>query len=146
MPDFIKRMNSPKCFFALLVFLTILVIISMLLPDYGSLLGKNILILWMSIGLSGLGLVILTYRQKISGKVKTFLLLSGFSAVGFVLGVVLHNLFYALGILAENLAVLNTFLAFLEGSFFLIAVILCPIGLLVGLVGTIVLWGKINSL
>jgi hypothetical protein len=89
---------------------------------------------------SGMGLVILSYKERLSGKAKLFLLLSGFSAIGFTLGIILHNLFYALSTLTENLNTLNMVLNFFEASFFLMAVILCPIGLLVGIIGTIILW------
>ena len=140
MPNLLKRIYSPKSAFSLLASLSILVIMLMLFPDYGSVLGNKILIVWVLLAFSGMGLVILSYKERLSGKVKLFLLLSGFSATGFVLGVVLHNLFYALSTLTENLNTLNIVLNFFEVSFFLMAVILCPIGLLVGIVGTIILW------
>lgn len=138
-------MFSPKPLFILLVLLSLLVILLMVFPDVGSILGPGILVLWILHALSGLGLAIATFREKIFGKVKTFLLLAGFSAVGFVLGVILHNAFYALSMLAEGMIVLQAVLGFLEGAFFLIAVILCPIALLVGIVGTLVLWKRLGS-
>ena len=79
-----------------------------------------------------------------AGKAKLFLLLAGYSAVGFLLGVVLHNLLYALAVLAEGVDILITFLNILEVAAFLMAVILCPIALLVGLVGTFVMWKHIS--
>lgn len=145
MHNLIQRIISPKPLFTLLVLLSLLVILLMISPDVGTLLGPNIIILWVLHAFSGLGLVILTYREKISGKPKLFLLLAGFSAVGFVLGVILHNAFYALGTLAENIIVLKTVIGFFEGVFFLIAVILCPIGLFAGVVGSIASWKKIKS-
>lgn len=144
MQNFIKRMISPKSAFTLLVFLSILVMMFMLLPDYGSVIGNKILILWGLHAFSGVVLVIITYRDRLSGKAKLFLLLSGFSAIGFVLGGALHNLFYALSTLTENLIAVNMILNFLEVSFFLIAIIICPIGLAVGVVGTIMLWKKLT--
>ena len=67
---------------------------------------------------------------------KRFLILMGASFVGFFVFVVLHNLTYAL------------FIHFLgadfwnggdEPFFFILATIVCPLGLLVGIIGSIVL-------
>ena len=140
-----KCVVSIKSVFISLVVLTALVIIVMLFPDAGLMHGPWIFILWGLHALSGAGLVILTYRQKIAGKAKIFLLLAGFSAAGFVLGGVLHNVFYALAILEENLKALNIAMNVLEVGFFLIAVLACPIGLLAGIVGTFVLWKRLGS-
>lgn len=137
-----KYVLSSRFLFIAVLVLSIIVLLLMVLPDTGSLLGPYIFIFWILLAFSGIGLVIITYREKISGKLKFFLLSSGFSAAGFLLGVVLHNAFYALGTLTEDLAILHAFLNFLEGTFFIIAVIACPIGLLVGVVGTLILWIK----
>lgn len=145
MNNFMKRVVSIKLVFILLVFLTALVVMVMLFPDAGLMHGPWIFILWGLHALSGVGLVILTYRQKIAGKAKLFLLLAGFSAAGFVLGGVLHNVFYALAILAEDLKALNIAMNILEVGFFLIAVVACPIGLLAGIVGTFVLWKRLGA-
>ena len=102
-------------------------------------------ILWILLAVAGLGLVISTYRHKTAGKVKIFLLISGFSAVGFLVGVVLHNLLYALAMLAENLTIIHVILNILEAAAFIAAVILCPVGLLAGIIGTLTLWKNIPS-
>ena len=140
-----RKMISIKKVFVLLVVLSLLVIMAMVFPDGGLMHGPGIFILWISHALSGLALIIMTYRQKIAGKVKTFLLVAGFSAAGFVVGVVLHNLFYALATLMEHITILNALLGFLEGAFFMLAVILCPLGLLAGIIGTFVLWKQIPA-
>ena len=137
-------MINLKRIFILLVIFSLLALLQMLFPDSGILQGPSILVLWILHALAGLALVITTYREKISGKAKRFLLIAGFSAIGFLTGVVLHNLFYALNTLTE-LAVLNAILGFFEGAFFLLAVILCPLGLLVGIVGTFIMWKQIPS-
>lgn len=137
-------MSILKILFISLVVMSILVVLVMLFPDTGIMQGPGIFILWILHALSGLGLVILTIKQKITGKIKTFLLIAGFSAIGFLVGVVLHNVFYALGTLTEEIALLKAFLGFLEGSFFLLAALLCPLGLLVGVIGTLVLWKQMQ--
>jgi len=112
--------------------------------DFGG-LGPMIFIFWILLALSGIGLIIITLKKKVSGKLKLFLLLLGYSSAGFLLGVVLHNVFYALGTLTGDIIILNTFINILEAAFFIIAVIICPICLLVGIVGTLILWKKLPN-
>ena len=138
-------MITSKKLFILFVVLSLLVLILVYFPEIGILRDVNIFVLWLLLALSGLALVIVTCKQGITGKPKLFLLLAGYSAVGFMLGIVLHNLFYALAIMAEQITILNTILNILEVGTFLIAVILCPIGLLVGIIGTFVLWKQIPA-
>jgi hypothetical protein len=136
---------SLRTVFILLVLFTILVALMMFFPDNGIIRGPSMFVLWILLAVAGLGLVIFTYRLKAAGKVRVFLLVSGFSSVGFLVGVVLHNLLYALAMLAENLMVIHTILNVLEAAAFMAAVILCPIGLLVGIIGTLILWKNIPS-
>jgi hypothetical protein len=67
---------------------------------------------------------------------RTFALLLVGSIVGFVAFAVLHNLLYALGEMTE-LAWLKGLTGALHATAFLIAVLLCPVGVLVGVVGSI---------
>ena len=64
--------------------------------------------------------------MKIKFDLRFFLLLTAGSIVAFFASVILHNLFYAL-------------LGLEEAVFFIIAVFLCPLALLAGVVGTIVM-------
>ena len=72
-------------------------------------------------------------------RVRSYLILLGASLVGFVVAVVLHNLFYALGVVAPDAVVLQAVLGFLEVAFFLLAVFVCPPGAVIGAVGGLVL-------
>ena len=72
-------------------------------------------------------------------RVKSFLILLVASLVGFPLSVVLHNGFYALAEVASDVVGLSQVLAFLEVVFFLIAIFVCPSGVLIGAVGSVVL-------
>ena len=78
--------------------------------------------------LTGLGvtLLVLTAKTKVERRLKKFLLLTEASFVGFPVFALLHN---AVG------ALLNTE----EAVFFTIATIVCPVGFLVGAIGSIVL-------
>jgi hypothetical protein len=93
-------------------------------------------ILVIFIGL-GIALIVLTVRKKVEGTGKAFLLLTGASAVGMPVSIILHNLIYALLILwfGEDFWGAGGD----EPVFFILAIIVCPIAFLVGIVGTIVL-------
>ncbi len=83
-----------------------------------------------------------TFKEKIKGKLKIFYLLTGISALGFFGCTILHNFFYALGVLSENIPVLPYLMEVLHAVFFIIGIIVCPLGFLVGLIGSLVLINK----
>jgi len=76
--------------------------------------------------LLGLSLLFLTVKTKVEGMPKKFLLLTGASAVGLPVSIILYNVVSGLFNIEEPV-------------FFIISTIVCPIGFLVGAVGTIVL-------
>lgn len=71
-------------------------------------------------------------------ELKKFLILLGVSIAGFFVFVLLHNGFYALGTITNNIAVLRHLIEALSVVSFCIAVLLCPPAFLVGAVGSIV--------
>jgi len=73
---------------------------------------------------------------------KKFLILTGASFGGFIVSVVLHNLFYGLGIASSEFTILSYLMGILEVFFFFVAVFVCPIGFLVGAIGSIVIFSK----
>ncbi len=75
-------------------------------------------------------------------RVKSFLILLGASLIGFPLFVILHNLFYGLGQVAADIIVLGYLLEFLHAVFFLVAIMVCPPGVLIGAVGSVVTYCK----
>ena len=95
--------------------------------------------------LLGIVLIVLTLKLKIKGLLKKFLILTGISAAGVLAGSVLHNFLYALAVLTEHITLLHYLFEFLHAAFFIIAVLLCPIGFLVGAIGGIVLFIKKKS-
>jgi len=80
---------------------------------------------WLFLLFIGILFLLGLIQTILSWKGDTFLLLTGLSCVGFPLFVILHNLFYAVDI------------GMLEGLFFLLAIPVCPIVFLVGIIGTI---------
>ena len=85
--------------------------------------------------LLGLALIVFALKDKIQGKLKRFLLLTGTSALGVFPFIILHNLTTALlsTIFKQEIE---------EPFFFILAVIICPIGFIVGSIGSIVLINK----
>ena len=140
----IKILSSQFLFNAVMI-LSILVTLDMFVPNIGRMTGPYVFNLWILHFAAGVGLIITTYKEKISGKRKFFLLISGFSSAGFLLGVVLHNLLYALGTITENLGILNKIINFFSVAFFLAATIICPVGFIVGMSGTLIILKKSQS-
>ena len=70
-------------------------------------------------------------------KARYFLILLGASLVGFPVFVVLHNVFYGLAELANDIILLSRLLEFLHAGFFIIATLVCPAGFLIGAVGSV---------
>ncbi|MCK9357234.1 MAG: hypothetical protein M0R22_08865 [Dehalococcoidia bacterium] len=84
-----------------------------------------------------LGLVVLWLGwTKLSGRLRLFVMMIGGSLVLFLLSVALHNGVSWLA--GETLGIEG----FEEPVFFLLAVIMCPLALLVGVVGALVTWLK----
>jgi len=94
-----------------------LIIIQMFFPFVT---GVYFLILIGGFFLCGLVLSILSFRKK-------WFLITGLSAVGFFVFVILHNAFYALNIIFPNILI-----DILGAGFFLIAVLVCPVLFLIG--------------
>ena len=90
----------------------------------------------------GIVLTVLIVKNKMEKKLKIFLLLTGASAVGFVVFAVLHNVFYGLEMMTTNI-ILDKFMEVLHVISFLISIPIClPIGFMVGVIGSIVLFWK----
>jgi hypothetical protein len=86
--------------------------------------------------IAGIVLIILTVKRVEKGLLKKFLLTTGASVIGIPVFIILHNLIY------------GAFIHFFgegfwnggdEPFFFIMAVIVCPLGFIVGFVGSIVL-------
>ena len=99
-------------------------------------ISSAILLLFSSV------LIGLTLVQKVEGKLKKFLILTGASAAGFFVFVLLHNIFYGLEQITSHIAILSYLMKAFEVVFFLIAIFACPIGFLIGVIGTIIMFNK----
>ena len=114
-------------------------VLTVLLPDVLDFFRPVFLSLMALCFLLGLALLILSVRWKQRTTLRTFWILAGASTAGAALGSVLHNAFYALATVTAKWPVLSVAMEVLEGTFFLVSVLLCPVAFLVGTVGAIVL-------
>ncbi|MCJ7655698.1 MAG: TMEM43 family protein [Dehalococcoidia bacterium] len=87
----------------------------------------------------GLTLLILTARAKLDKIFKSFLLLTGSSAVGVFVSILLHGVVYGLFILLFGGDFWDRTGIADEPFFFIMAIFICPLAYLVGTVGSIVL-------
>jgi hypothetical protein len=122
---------SIKITLSLLMVVFVVILAGMFVPGVGTglfeIAGPLIVFSeWGIFSLLGAGLIVLTLKQKIKRPFKKYLLLTGSSAVGFFVFVILHNLVSGL-------------LGIEEPVFFLLAVFVCPLGFLIGAIGSIVL-------
>ena len=114
------------------IFWTLIVVFFMLIVNMLTLAFRGSSGLWFFgiVGsvffLLGGALIFLTVKEKVGGVAKKFLILTGASAVGLPVFAVLHN-------------VVSGLLDTEEPVFFVLATIVCPLGFLVGAVGSIVI-------
>lgn len=134
-----KRYLIPATFCALVG--TFVVIASMLfIPVVRELLrGSLFLTILATCFLLGVALIVLTLKQKVEGKLKKFLILTGASSAGFFISAVLHNVFYGVGMVVGHITALKYLAEALHVAFFLIAIPICPLAFLIGVVGSAVL-------
>ncbi len=71
---------------------------------------------------------------------RSFAKLALWSLLGIPVFAVLHNVFYAIGEIVEDVPVLPMVFEFLHVAAFIVALVLCPVGVVIGVVGWIVTW------
>jgi len=138
-----QKENTLTIIFYLLIAVFVLAISIIFIPAFrGIVSGTFMIISGVILVILGSVLIGLTLVQKIKGKLKKFLILTGASAAGFFIFVLLHNIFYALEQVTSHVTILCYLMKALEGVFFLIAIFACPIGFVIGVIGAIVMFSK----
>lgn len=102
--------------------------------------SQFIIIFGIALFLLGLILIFLTLKQKVEGKLKKFLMLTGASAVGLIVSVLLHNILYGVSVVVGHITALKYLAGALHVAFFFIAIPICPLAFLIGVAGSIVLF------
>ncbi len=88
------------------------------------------------VGFIIIGISLFLIQRKVKVKLNKFQLLGVGSAIGFLVFAILHNVVYGLGIVWFGD---DFWAAGDESVLFTIAIIVCPLGLLVGVIGHIIL-------
>ncbi|MBA7508297.1 hypothetical protein ES705_00223 [subsurface metagenome] len=131
-----------KVIFWLLVAFPIVITISSFVPG----VNRYIVFLFMPSGiiflLLGIALIVLTVKSGLRGLLKKFLLITGAAPIGAVVSVILHNAFYGVFIYFFGADFWDGIGIGDEPVFFFLALTVCPIAFLVGIVGSIVLFIK----
>jgi len=144
--DFItvsQKENTLTIIFYLLVAVFVLAISIIFIPVFrGFVSGAFMIISGVILVILGSVLIGLTLVQKVEGKLKKFLMLTGASAAGFFVFAILHNIFYGLEQVTGHITILSYLMKAFEVIFFLIAIFACPIGFLIGVIGTIIMFNK----
>ena len=130
-----------KATFLALVGIFIIVLAVYIIPPVRELVLEAAFFLGAGVALLLLGalLIYFTLKGKVRGLLKKLLLLTGASAAGIPVGVVLHNVVYGVFIYFFGENFWDRIGMSDEPVFFVLAIIVCPIAFLVGVVGSIVL-------
>jgi len=132
-----------KITFYLLVAVFVLAISIIFIPAFRGIVSSAFMIISVVIlVILGSVLIGLTLVQKVDGKLKKPLILTGVSAAGFFVFTLLHNIFYGLEQVTSHITILGYLMKAFEVIFFLIAIFACPIGFVIGVIGTIVMFNK----
>ena len=125
-------------FWALMGFF-VLVMAVIFVPDNIGGLFKGPLFLLPIFIFSFLGalLRIMTLKEKGEPKLRKFLILTGASAAGFFICILLHNAFYALAVIFQHITIIKYLMEALHVFFFFLAIPICPLGFLIGIAGSI---------
>ena len=99
--------------------------------------GSAFLALMLLCFVLGVFLIYLVTKQMKKNKLNKYLILTGASASGTVASIVLHNMLYALSIVINHVPLFKSVVDVFQVIFFLIAVLVCPIGLLAGVFGVL---------
>ena len=138
-----QKENVLRVTFYLLVAVFILAVSIIFIPAFRGIVSGTFMIISSAILLLFSSVLIgLTLVQKVEGKLKKFLMLTGASAAGFFIFALLHNIFYGLEQVTSHITILSYLMKAFEVIFFLIAIFACPIGFLIGVIGTIIMFNK----
>ena len=120
-----------------LVGVFVVIVCQFSIPAFRDLLRGSLLFLlpFAAFFLLGIALLVFTLREKVGGRLKKFFLLTGASAAGIFVSILLHNAIYGLFIYWFG----ADFWKGGDEPFFFIMAIICFVGFLVGAVGSIVL-------
>lgn len=132
-----------KVIFSLLVFDFIAIVSVFIVPtDIRRATFPLLAIAGITFSPLGAVLIYVTKKQNVKGTLRKFLMLTGVSSAGFLISVFLHNIIYGLFIQLFGDDFWNRIGMGDEPLFFVIAIFICPLGFIIGVVGSIVVFIK----
>jgi len=138
-----KLEKKIKIMFYVLVGVFVWIMMQMFIPFFNEILsGTVFLIPFILFSILGIVFLVMVFKLKIKGWLRKFLILTALSAAGFFVFIFLHNFFYAMAVLSQDIIVLKYAMEFLQIVFFLVATLGCPIGFLIGVTGSIIMFMK----
>jgi len=145
-----EKVNNPsftlKVIFWALVVVFVFIVGYIMIPIFSRYMGFYFIIVsGIIFFLLGIALIFLSVREKIDRLLKKFLILTGASAIGIPIGILLHNLFYALFIKLFGTNFWDIIGIGDEPFFFILATIIWPIAFLVGVIGSMVIFIRKES-
>jgi len=142
----VKKSLLPTIFYALIGVFVVIICIFFVPPVTEFVQGPLLFLTpFIIFSLLGAFLIFLTVKSKVKGKHRKLLMLTGVSAAGFFVGIVLHNFLYALAIITSHIIILKYIFEFLHVIFFILATIICPLGFLIGAVGCATIFIRIRK-
>ena len=146
MPKKLKKEKLLGVFYTLIIIFAIFIAYFFILfsPELKKTLFPAVAVLGFIFSILGFILVWLTKKSNIKGKLRFFFMLTGASAIGPFIAVLLHNFFYALGVYFEHITIVKNIMEALHVIFFLIAIPICPIIFLISAIASIILFYKKN--
>jgi len=123
-----------------LIGIFLLIVSQFFIPVVNELISGSIISLlpFIIFFILGIVLIFLTFKQKIGGIFKRFLILTGASATGFFVFFFLHNMFYALGVITNQIPILSFIMGIFDVLCFIIAIFVCPLIFVIGAIGSII--------
>ncbi len=132
--------TSWALFWALIAVFAIIAIVVLIPPVRESIMNFHFLIIsGVIFSLLGGALIFWTAKGRMGGLQGKFLILTGASAVGIFVSVLLHNVIYGLFIYWFGAGFWDRIGLSDEPFFFFMGIIVCPAAFLIGAVGTMVL-------
>lgn len=135
----------------ILIVLSLILIANFVIPPVQEFTRERGLFEYILFGIGGaitlLGLTIayLAKRWKVESRMKTYLIMTGFAAAFFLIGTVLHNMFYALAKTFEDLAVIKLLAQMLGVVSFILVLFGSPILFAIGAIGSILEGRKLKK-
>jgi hypothetical protein len=124
--------------FQTIIFIIVLLFLFTELNELSPIAPVLALVIFSSLGLVQFFLA----KKKIEDrKLKISLMINGLSSFGVIFFAILHNAFYALGEMGKQVVFVDL-LGFLEGAFFIIAIVVCPILFLITAILSVIFYFK----